>query len=86
MELNQILDGMIEQKASDLYLTVDAPVLFRVDGELRPQGEKLDAQQVKQLLDAMMDSDRAHEYKKTREANFAIVRDSGRFRVSAFYQ
>ena len=55
MELNQILEGMLSQKASDLYITVDAPILFRVDGELRPQGDKLNAAQVSQLLDAMMD-------------------------------
>ncbi|UTT83860.1 PilT/PilU family type 4a pilus ATPase [Vibrio pelagius] len=86
MELNQILEGMLSQKASDLYITVDAPVLFRVDGELRPQGEVLNAAQVSQLLDAMMDQERRDEYRQTREANFAIVRDSGRFRVSAFFQ
>ncbi|MEZ9445810.1 PilT/PilU family type 4a pilus ATPase [Vibrio sp. 10N.222.54.F12] len=86
MELNQILEGMLSQKASDLYITVDAPILFRVDGELRPQGEKLNAAQVAQLLDAMMDQDRRDEYKQTREANFAIVRNFGRFRVSAFFQ
>lgn len=86
MELNQILEGMLSQKASDLYITVDAPVLFRVDGELRPQGEKLNTAQVSQLLDAMMEQDRRDEYQQTREANFAIVRDSGRFRVSAFFQ
>ncbi|MFA0521756.1 type IV pili twitching motility protein PilT, partial [Vibrio sp. 10N.222.55.E8] len=34
----------------------------------------------------MMDQEKRHEYKKTREANYAIVRDFGRFRVSAFFQ
>ncbi|WP_394247563.1 PilT/PilU family type 4a pilus ATPase [Vibrio profundi] len=86
MELNQILEGMISQKASDLYITVGAPILFRVDGELRAQGEKLTEGQVAQLLDAMMDQERRSEFRSSRESNFAIVRDSGRFRVSAFFQ
>ncbi|MGF1721510.1 PilT/PilU family type 4a pilus ATPase [Vibrio kyushuensis] len=86
MELNQCLQGMINEKASDVYITVGAPILFRVDGELRAQGDKLNEEQVKQLLTSMMDADRALEYKQTKEANFAIVRDIGRFRVSAFYQ
>ncbi|MGF1697345.1 PilT/PilU family type 4a pilus ATPase [Vibrio lamellibrachiae] len=86
MELNQCLQGMINEKASDVYITVGAPILFRVDGELRAQGDKLNEDQVKQLLTSMMDADRALEYKQTKEANFAIVRDIGRFRVSAFYQ
>ncbi|OEF06451.1 PilT/PilU family type 4a pilus ATPase [Vibrio genomosp. F10] len=86
MELNQCLQGMITQKASDVYITVGAPILFRVDGELRAEGAKLSEAEVEQLLGAMMEQERASEYKQTREANFAIVRDIGRFRVSAFYQ
>ncbi|MEI8672516.1 PilT/PilU family type 4a pilus ATPase [Vibrio sp. SA48] len=86
MELNQCLEGMLNKKASDLYITVGAPILFRVDGELRAQGEKLTTPQVIDLLDAMMDSERREEFKLTQEANFAIVRDFGRFRVSAFFQ
>ncbi|NMS37651.1 ATPase, T2SS/T4P/T4SS family, partial [Vibrio parahaemolyticus] len=30
--------------------------------------------------------DRRQEFRKSRESNFAIVRDCGRFRVSAFFQ
>ncbi|OIQ24643.1 PilT/PilU family type 4a pilus ATPase [uncultured Vibrio sp.] len=86
MELDQCLQGMLSEKASDVYITVGAPILFRVDGELRAQGDKLNEAQVHGLLSTMMDEERAEEYKQTREANFAIVRDIGRFRVSAFYQ
>ncbi|MGY3570852.1 PilT/PilU family type 4a pilus ATPase [Vibrio paucivorans] len=86
MDLNQCLQQMIELKASDLYLTVDAPILFRVDGELRAQGDKLNEGQVTRFLNAMMDDDRRESFKQTRESNFAVVRDSGRFRVSAFFQ
>ncbi len=28
MELNQYLDGMLTHKASDLYITVGAPILY----------------------------------------------------------
>ncbi|ENM5898578.1 PilT/PilU family type 4a pilus ATPase [Vibrio mimicus] len=86
MELNQYLDGMLSHKASDLYITVGAPILYRVDGELRAQGEVLSLADVTTLLHAMMDDARQAEFKQTREANFAVVRESGRFRVSAFFQ
>ena len=33
-----------------------------------------------------MDEERQSDYSHSREANFAVVRDFGRFRVSAFYQ
>jgi twitching motility protein PilU len=86
MELKQMLDTMVSLKASDVYITVGAPCLFRVDGELRANGDKLHQSGVTALLDSMMDNDRRKDYRETRESNFAIVRDGGRFRVSAFFQ
>lgn len=38
MTLDQILKQMIALKASDIYLTVDAPCLLRVNGELQALG------------------------------------------------
>ncbi len=86
MELNTMLETMVRLKASDVYITVGAPCLFRVDGELQAEGEKLHESGVTALLDSMMDNDRRKEYRDSRESNFAIVRDKGRFRVSAFFQ
>ncbi|RTZ14904.1 PilT/PilU family type 4a pilus ATPase [Vibrio aquaticus] len=86
MDIDVYLQGMNAQKSSDLYITVGAPLLYRVDGELRAQGEKLSTTQVNQLLESMMDKERHQEYLQSKEANFAIVRDFGRYRVSAFYQ
>lgn len=86
MDIDVFLEQMIDQKSSDLYITVGAPVLYRVDGELRPQGDKLSHAVVNSLLESMMDRERQHEFHSSKEANFAIVRHFGRFRVSAFYQ
>lgn len=86
MQLSQVLDIMVSSKASDIYLTVDAPCLFRVNGELKAHGEKLDKGGVEALLFEMMDADRRTEFQTQHEANFAIMRPSGRFRVSAFFQ
>ncbi|EGA69294.1 type IV pilus (Tfp) assembly protein, ATPase component PilU [Vibrio sinaloensis DSM 21326] len=86
MDINAYLQGMNHQKSSDLYITVGAPVLYRVDGELRAHGEKLSLVEVNRLLESMMDSERQQEFHASKEANFAIVRDFGRYRVSAFYQ
>ncbi|PJC85944.1 type IV pili twitching motility protein PilT [Vibrio sp. HA2012] len=86
MELSQILDAMISSRASDVYITVGAPCLLRVDGELKPLGVALNETQVTQLLYAMMDKERQQEFHQSKEANFAMVKETGRFRVSAFYQ
>lgn len=86
MDIDAFLQEMNNQKSSDLYITVGAPILYRVDGELRAHGEKLSHAVVNSLLESMMDSERQHEFHASKEANFAIVRHFGRFRVSAFYQ
>lgn len=86
MLLEQCLSEMAARKSSDLYITVGAPVLYRVDGELQSMGDKLSLADVNNLLTAMMDSDMSKDFVRTHEANFALVREAGRFRVSAFYQ
>ncbi|RJX65243.1 PilT/PilU family type 4a pilus ATPase [Vibrio sinensis] len=86
MDINAYLQGMNQQKASDLYITVGAPILFRVDGELHSEGENLTEQEVTRLLESTMDNERYEEYCQSKESNFAIVRDFGRFRISAFFQ
>ncbi|MGO1298770.1 MAG: ATPase, T2SS/T4P/T4SS family, partial [Vibrio sp.] len=86
MLLEQCLSEMTTRQSSDLYITVGAPVLYRVDGELQSQGDKLTLSDVNNLLTRMMDSEMREHFAHTHEANFALVRDNGRFRVSAFYQ
>lgn len=86
MQLSQVLEIMVSSKASDIYLTVGAPCLFRIDGELQPHGDPLDKGGVEALLFKMMDNERREEYQSSHEANFAIVHGEGRFRVSAFFQ
>ncbi|UUM30309.1 PilT/PilU family type 4a pilus ATPase [Vibrio japonicus] len=86
MDINIFLQGMNSQKASDLYITVGAPVLYRVDGELRAHGEKLTQSDVDNLLSSVLEEGRHKDFLQSKEANFAIVRDFGRYRISAFYQ
>ncbi|NOI23113.1 PilT/PilU family type 4a pilus ATPase [Vibrio mediterranei] len=84
--IDTILNHMLDEKASDLYLTVDAPLLYRVDGELQAKDDKLTAEAIQALLSSVMERSKYSEYQTTKEANFAIVKPYGRFRVSAFYQ
>lgn len=84
--IDDVLNHMLELKASDLYLTVGAPVLYRVDGELKSRGETLTERAIHELLNAVMDTNLRQDYLASKEANFAIVKTIGRFRVSAFFQ
>jgi len=90
-EMTSLLEAMLQQKASDMYLTVDAPCQLRVNGQLQPVGERLDKGTVTSLLDSIMDSEQQQLYRDSKEANFAIVQpgdgqNSARYRVSAFFQ
>lgn len=86
MKLQEILNKVVNHKASDLYITVDSPCLLRVDGNLHPLGEVLTRSRVDALFDEAMDGELYNEFVACREANFALVRGDLRFRVSAFWQ
>ncbi|CAH0538512.1 PilT/PilU family type 4a pilus ATPase [Vibrio marisflavi] len=86
MDFNQCLLEMIACEASDLYITVGKPVSFRIDGNLVAQGEPLTEATLINMLQSTMSKGDWDTFKQSREANFAIVRDEGRFRVSAFFQ
>lgn len=86
MNLDYILAQMVERKASDLYITVGSPCLLKVDGNLHNLGELLDREAVDALFDEAMDDEQRKVFVTSREANFAIVRNGCRFRLSAFWQ
>jgi len=87
MQLNDFLDKMIVEKASDLFVTAGMPVAAKINGELLPIDESplTDAGSLKLVLSAMNDKQQ-QEFMNSKECNFAISNDSGRFRVSAFWQ
>ena len=84
--IDAILDQMLTLNASDLYLTAGAPILYRVDGDLKAIGDSLSNAEVTTLLKLMMDDAKYSAYLASKESNFATVRTTGRFRVSAFFQ
>jgi len=90
-EMTRLLEAMLREKASDMYLTVDAPCQLRVNGQLQPVGDMLDKDAITSLLDTIMDKEQQQLFRDRKEANFAIVQpgegqNSARYRVSAFFQ
>ncbi len=85
-DLKLLLKAMMAHQASDCYITEGAACMLRVDGRLRPAGNKLAEADVKRLVSQAMDIDTEQKFYNCREANFAIVSEYGRFRVSAFWQ
>ena len=86
--IHDLLRRMIEKKASDLFLTTGFPPALKVDGEVRPQSERvLTGEQSATLVRSLMNDRQTREFDATKECNFAIAPAGiGRFRVSAFVQ
>jgi twitching motility protein PilU len=88
MKLHQLLERMVKQDASDMFVTAKLPVSAKINGELQPiDDEVLTAESSLGLVyDAMNDKQRG-QFDADKECNFAIeIDDIGRFRISAFWQ
>jgi twitching motility protein PilU len=88
MDFNDILEVMVQKKASDLFVTADIPPSIKVHGRIMPVSKtKLDAAQTRELTLSLMTPEQRDEFLHTKECNFAFTaKNIGRFRVSAFVQ
>ncbi|WP_445766312.1 PilT/PilU family type 4a pilus ATPase [Rheinheimera sp.] len=87
MQLDDFLEKMVGMRASDMFVTAGMPVAAKINGEMTPIDETplTDATSLKLVLSAMNDKQQ-QEFMTSKECNFAIANDVGRFRVSAFWQ
>ena len=88
MDFNDILEMMVQKKASDLFITADIPPSIKVHGRITPVAKtRLDAAQTRELTMSLMTPEQRDEFLHTKECNFAFsAKNIGRFRVSAFVQ
>jgi len=88
MDFNDILEMMVEKKASDLFITADIPPSIKVHGRIMPVSKtRLEAGRTRELTLSLMTPEQREEFAHTKECNFAFsAKNIGRFRVSAFVQ
>ena len=86
--INALLKVMVDEEASDLFITVGMPPSLKINGDVRPLSEwALNAEQVEALVYSIMSPDQAQDFEEMLESNFAINKpDVGRFRVNVFQQ
>lgn len=79
---------MVKSNASDLYLTVESPPMFRVQGVTKPYGEaKLAANVTEEIANSLMSEKQKAAFSANMEMNLALFYpDIGRFRVNIFRQ
>ena len=88
LDITKLLSVMVEHDASDLYLTVDSPPSYRINGTVRPAGNRcLAPADTEQLGNSIMSDRQQKEFQEHNEQNLALYYPSlGRFRVNVFRQ
>lgn len=88
MDITPLLKALMENKGSDLFITVHRPPCIKMHGKIRPVTKSmLTPAQVEELIHSSMDDRQRKEFADNKECQYAIsVENVGRFRASAFYQ
>ena len=83
-----LLEQVVGQGGSDIFITVGFPPAIKVNGEISPVNEHpLSREEARAMVYAIMSDRHSKEFDATHECNFAISpRDIGRFRVNAYMQ
>jgi twitching motility protein PilU len=88
MDMKSMLKVMVERDASDLYLTVELPPMYRVQGVTQAVGSTpFTNEQLEALANEMMREKQRKDFEEKLEMNLALYYpDLGRFRVNIFRQ
>ena len=86
--MERILRLMSEKKASDVYLSANAPALIKINGECIPiNNQVLPPDAPRNLLSEIVPPERIEELEETGELNMGVpLSGVGRFRISAMRQ
>lgn len=90
MEIVEYLKVMVEKNASDLYLTVASPPVYRIEGAMQPIGDHMfTAEELEELAHATMNEKQWNEFSHRNEMDLSLVLSVprlSRFRVNILRQ
>ena len=88
MDIQEYFKTMVQTEASDLYLTVNRPPMYRIQGKIKPDGDRLfTPEEVHEIAMAIMNEKQQREFAETMEMNMAMsLPGVSRFRVNIFQQ
>ena len=86
--IDALLKIMVDEEASDLFITEGTPPSLKVNGIVKPLSDwSLSSDQVRALVHSIMKPEQIEAYEEELESNFAIQKpEIGRFRVNVFQQ
>jgi len=87
-QLSKLLQVMVKNGASDLFLSPDRPPAFRIYGKLAPpEGSPLTTDKIEQMARLIMLEDQHQEFLENPDINIGLTLPNvGRFRVNIFRQ
>ncbi len=88
LTLRQLLEDMVQRKASDLHLTAGVPPELRIDGSITPtEYEILSPEKCASLAYSVLSDDQRKRFETTKELDFSFgVKGLSRFRANVFLQ
>ena len=88
MDITEIFKMMVERDASDVYLTVAKPPMYRIEGKVEPIGDVgFQVDELRTLAIEIMNERQRKEFAETMEMNLALALPGvARFRVNVFQQ
>jgi twitching motility protein PilU len=88
MRIEDLLERVVTDKASDGFIAAGAPPSIKVNGEMTPISDQpLTDEEARELVLSTMREDQKDTFLKHHECNYALsMGDLGRFRASAFVQ
>lgn len=87
-QLHQLLQAMVESKASDMFVVAGAPVSFKIDGLMHPVTQQnMMPAMTRQLAETLLNETQLEVFDRCHEFNLAYsIPHVGRFRVNLFIQ
>jgi len=84
----QLLESMVQKKASDLFITAGARISLKVDGRVLPTSlPELTPDTARKLAYELMSQEQIRQFEECRELNFGYgIQGIGRFRMNVFQQ
>jgi twitching motility protein PilT len=88
MDITDLLNFTITNKASDLHLSAGMPPMIRVDGDMKKVDvPPMEHNDVKQMINSVMNDKQRTTYEEQLEVDFSIeVPELSRFRINAYVQ
>src|SRR5437899_12542657 len=86
--MKRLFQVMADKKASDIFLSVGAPINIKINGIAVPVNQSImTSDTVRHLLYEVLTERQAREYEEEMELNTAVALEGvGAFRISAFRQ